>query len=581
MNTMSGVVSTGKRWSGAIVVTLFLILNSLVADASAAPTVTAVTPANGVRGVPVNTTINATFSEPMNPDTITTGSFSASRFIGIKAVAAGYAHSLALKQDGTVAAWGANYAGQTSVPAALSGVTAIAVGTDHSLSMKQDGTVMAWGDNSFGQCAVPANLSQVKAVAGGIGHSLALKQDGAVVAWGDGGMGQTAVPAGLSGVTAIAAGWYHSVALKQDGTVAAWGGNLSGQTSVPLGLTGVTAIAAGMEHTVALKQDGTVVAWGRSLEGQTAVPAGLSGVTAIAAGGLFSIALKTDGTVVAWGNNNSGQTTIPAGLGGVTAIAAGQSHAVALKRDGTVVAWGAASSGQLSVPAGLNGESTVPGMVSYDPVTRTATWTPASPLTPGSAYHVAVTIDVASLAGSHLPAAVSWNFATVGAIVSGLVINGPALVSENSSATYTATATWSDNFTSTITPIWSVSPDTVAAIDGAGNLTTLTVSADQVITVSGTYSSGGSSLTAYRIVTIVKNQAMPGDVNNDKIVNVFDALLALQYAVGLHHPTDEATFKTIGDVAPLDAGGKPKGDTVVNVFDALAILRHAVGLDGW
>jgi hypothetical protein len=72
-----------------------------------------------------------------------------------------------------------------------------------------------------------------------------------------------------------------------------------------------------------------------------------------------------------------------------------------------------------------------------------------------------------------------------------------------------------------------------------------------------------------------------GDVNNDNVVNVFDALLALQYAVGLYRPTDEAAFKAAADVAPLDAGGKPKGDSEVNVFDALAILRHAVGLDGW
>jgi hypothetical protein len=73
---------------------------------------------------------------------------------------------------------------------------------------------------------------------------------------------------------------------------------------------------------------------------------------------------------------------------------------------------------------------------------------------------------------------------------------------------------------------------------------------------------------------------MPGDVNNDQSVNVFDALLTLQFSVGLYKPTDEPTFKNIADVAPLDAG-KPKGNGAVDVFDALAILRHAVGLDGW
>ena len=71
-----------------------------------------------------------------------------------------------------------------------------------------------------------------------------------------------------------------------------------------------------------------------------------------------------------------------------------------------------------------------------------------------------------------------------------------------------------------------------------------------------------------------------GDVNGDVSVNVFDALLTLQYAVGLYHPIDVNGFKAAADVAPLEAG-KPKGDGAVNVFDALAILRHAVGLDPW
>jgi hypothetical protein len=73
----------------------------------------------------------------------------------------------------------------------------------------------------------------------------------------------------------------------------------------------------------------------------------------------------------------------------------------------------------------------------------------------------------------------------------------------------------------------------------------------------------------------------PGDVNGDSAINVFDALLTLQYAVGLYHPVDEAAFKTAADMAPLDSAGKPKGNNQVNVFDALAILRHAVGLDIW
>lgn len=74
-----------------------------------------------------------------------------------------------------------------------------------------------------------------------------------------------------------------------------------------------------------------------------------------------------------------------------------------------------------------------------------------------------------------------------------------------------------------------------------------------------------------------------GDVNNDGMVNVYDALLTLQYAVGLieHTPENNTWYLLSADVAPLDAGGKPKGDGVVNIFDALAILRHVAEIDTW
>ena len=79
------------------------------------------------------------------------------------AIAAGGYHSLALKSDGTVVAWGCG-GGTTTGSAAcrrgLSGVTAIAAGVYHSLALKSDGTVVAWGcarrQLDDGQCSVPA-----------------------------------------------------------------------------------------------------------------------------------------------------------------------------------------------------------------------------------------------------------------------------------------------------------------------------------------------------------------------------------------------------------------------------------------
>jgi hypothetical protein len=71
-------------------------------------------------------------------------------------------HSLALRGDGTLWAWGYNSKGQlgdettTDRPApvqvpGLSSVTTLAAGYSHSLALRNDGTVWAWGYNSSGQ----------------------------------------------------------------------------------------------------------------------------------------------------------------------------------------------------------------------------------------------------------------------------------------------------------------------------------------------------------------------------------------------------------------------------------------------
>ncbi|HEX9204517.1 MAG TPA: hypothetical protein VF853_01190 [Candidatus Deferrimicrobiaceae bacterium] len=84
-----------------------------------------------------------------------------------------------------------------------------------------------------------------------------------------------------------------------------------------------------------------------------------------------------------------------------------------------------------------------------------------------------------------------------------LSISGPASVNENSGGTFTATATWSDNSQSVVSPTWSVSPATYASISSAGVLSTLTVTSNQAVAVAASYPSGGVTRTATRAVTIV------------------------------------------------------------------------------
>jgi alpha-tubulin suppressor-like RCC1 family protein len=72
-----------------------------------------------------------------------------------------------------VVGWGTGDYGQTTIPAGLSGVTAIAAGHYHSLALKSDGTVVGWGADWL--TTIPAGLSGVTAIAAGSSHSLAVK----------------------------------------------------------------------------------------------------------------------------------------------------------------------------------------------------------------------------------------------------------------------------------------------------------------------------------------------------------------------------------------------------------------------
>ena len=285
-------------------------------------------------------------------------------------VSAGLSHTVAIRRDGSLLAWGNNAAGQSvnrsfgPVPNLSPFSSPTRVGRDndwvfvsaglvHTMAIRSDGTLWGWGDNQKDQIGVGSSNSrrtptQVGGdtnwafVSAGTSHTVAIRRDGSLWAWGNNGSGQIGDNTTTSrrsptrigfeyNWASASAGMGHTVAIRTDGSLWIWGDNRAGQLGDgSIGTLRVSPyrigtatdwvhVSAGADHTVAIRANGSLWAWGNNTDGKTGLDS-MEGTTnsptrigmetdwvSASAGLATTVAARADGSVWAWGNNESGQ----------------------------------------------------------------------------------------------------------------------------------------------------------------------------------------------------------------------------------------------------------------------------------
>lgn len=236
-----------------------------------------------------------------------------------KTVSCGAAHTIGIKEDGSLWGWGSNGVAQVSGDADANVVTPFLIddkfewikvnaGQGHTLAIRSDSTLWGWGFNAFSQVtgSISGNIMQLFDIdteskwidisAGGA-HSLGLKADSTVWGWGFSGNGQIGPILGTQVFTprkigpdslswkSISAGFEFSAAITTDGNIYTTGFNGNGQLG-----TGDMAqrmewtliddsgdwvsLNCGSAYTMAINEAGELYGWGANLEGACGIDNG-------------------------------------------------------------------------------------------------------------------------------------------------------------------------------------------------------------------------------------------------------------------------------------------------------------------
>ncbi len=236
------------------------------------------------------------------------------REVGQYHVAAGYHHTVFLRPDGTVLAYGDNSYGQTEV-SQWRDVVAVAAGAYHTIGLTRDGHVLAAGDNTHGQTDV-ALYSDVQQIAAGSWNTCLLLKTGQVITLG---FQPYEYAAELPSADAVFAGSYGMI-VRSGGT------NHASHPGIALG-DACVASSISRGYAIGINADGMVHAAGIQLpEWKDAIQ--------VSAGENAALALTRNGQVLSKVFGTHVRCTFDFGQP-VLALCAGANHYAFILEDGT------------------------------------------------------------------------------------------------------------------------------------------------------------------------------------------------------------------------------------------------------
>ncbi len=305
----------------------------------------------------------------------------------------------------------------------------VSAGSNHSMILKTDDTLWAFGDNQYGQlgngnrgvqltpvqvmAAEGEPMTEVDQISVGGDHSMILKTNGDLWAVGRNNKGQlgdnsktdrftpvqvkTAEGPAMTEVAQVSAGNLHTMILKKNSDLWAVGNNSFGQlgnddsrlrnkktpvqvmTAAGEPMTEVDQVSAGDSHSMILKENSNLWSTGFNNAGQlgnnttdaestpiavkNAQGEPMTEVDQISAGGYHTMILKENGSLWAVGKNDHGQlgdgtktrkkTPVQVMIAEdrpmteVAQVSAGVNHTIIVKRNGSLWAFGSNNKGQL------------------------------------------------------------------------------------------------------------------------------------------------------------------------------------------------------------------------------------------